>query len=109
LLNFYTFLITRVVIPGFIMFYAFDYFNIPKSASIKDRIIFVVAILPFIGILRLIYNDFIRSEDQMKKEKRLSKTAKIVLFTLLTFFLSKRLRQKVYTIIREVRDVFSNK
>ena len=76
MLKFYTFLITRVIIPGCIMFYAFDYFDIPESMSTRDHIILVAEILPFIGILRLIYNEFIRSEDQMKKRKTVEQDGK---------------------------------
>jgi hypothetical protein len=80
-----------------------DYFN---SSPHFNNLRQIVPILAF-G-LALFINDSIKSDGGLSMKNKISKRTKIIILTLLAFFLSKRLRQRIYTIIDEVKQVIKN-
>ncbi|MGR6115861.1 hypothetical protein ACTHHL_04620 [Aeribacillus composti] len=88
------------VINNVALWFLEDYFD---SSPYFNNLRTIVPILAF-GLAFFI-NESIKSDGGGFMKNKLSKRTKIIILTILAFFLSKRLRQRVYVIIDEVKQV----
>lgn len=68
------------------------------------------SVLPILALgLSFFVNEAAKSRRVVFMKKKMSKKIKVTLLVLLAFFLSKRLRTRLYNVIEEVKSLFSNK
>ena len=80
---------------------------------LADYMIYFKNIEPIFPLFAFMFAWFVNmtadSQGGFVMKKKMSKKVKVALIVLVTFFLSKRLRDRLYTIISEVKTLFATK